>query len=239
MMRLNKYLASCGISSRRKADLLITSGLVKVNGESIYLLGTSINEVKDKVEVGGKKASWSQNKVYIILNKLPGYVTTRSDPQGRKTVFDLLPNLKERLFPVGRLDYDAAGLLLLTNDGELANRLMHPRYEVPKIYQVWVKGKVSRDSFNKLTSGVALPDGPAKADSVRLLRQSFHESMLEVVLKEGKKREVKMLCEAIGHPVRRLVRVALGGLRLGNLGPGKWKRLSLQEIQNLYKSSKS
>ena len=238
-MRLNKYLASCGVSSRRKADLLISSGLVKVNGESIYILGTSINEVKDKVEVGGKKARLSQNKVYIILNKLPGYVTTRSDPQGRKTVFDLLPNLKERLFPVGRLDYDAAGLLLLTNDGELANRLMHPRYEVPKIYQVWVKGKVSRDSFKKLTSGVALPDGPAKADSVRLLRQSFHESMLEVVLKEGMKREVKMLCEAIGHPVRRLVRVALGGLRLGNLGPGKWKRLSLQEIQNLYKSSKS
>jgi len=238
MMRLNKYLASCGIASRRKADLLISSGLVKVNGELVYILGTSINEVKDKVEVDGKKAGLAQNKVYILLNKLPGFVTTQSDPQGRRTVFNLLPNQKERLFPVGRLDYDAAGLLLLTNDGELANYLTHPRYEVPKTYKVWVKGRVPPDALRKLTMGVTLEDGPAKAESARLLRHSEGESLIEIVLQEGRNREVKRLCEAIGHPVWRLMRMALGNLRLGTLEPGKWRRLTPREVQGLYKSPK-
>lgn len=238
MMRLNKYLASCGVASRRKADMLISSGQVSVNGQPVYILGTSIDEHKDKVEVDGKGVGLSRNKVYILLNKLPGYVTTKSDPQGRKTVFALLPALKERLFSVGRLDYDAGGLLILTNDGELANRLMHPRYEVPKTYHVWVKGKVSPESLQKLVTGLTLPDGPAKAEQARLLKQSYQDSLIELVLKEGKKREVKHLCEGIGHPVKSLVRVALGSLKLGNLEPGKWRRLSPREVQGLKDASK-
>ncbi len=237
-MRLNKFLASCGVASRRKADLLITSGRVSINGVTVYELGTSVNELKDKVELDGKHLTLAQDKVYILLNKLPGYVTTRSDPQGRKTVFDLLPAFKERLFSVGRLDYDAGGLLLLTNDGELANRLMHPRYEVPKTYHAWVEGKVSQASLHKLVTGILLEEGLAKAEQARVIRQSYQDSLLEIVLKEGRKREVKHLCEAIGHPVKSLIRVALGSLKLGNLEPGKWRRLSPKEVQGLHRSPK-
>jgi len=237
-MRLNKYLASCGIASRRKADLIISSGRVVVNSITIYDLGISVDELKDKVDVDGKRISPVGNKVYLLLNKLPGYVTTRSDPQGRRTVFYLLPNMKERLFSVGRLDYDAAGLLLLTNDGELANRLTHPGYEVPKTYRAWVEGSVSQDSLQQLTQGVTLEDGPAKAEAASLIRKAAGESVIEIVLKEGRKREVKRLCQAIGHPVRRLLRIGLGSLKLGDLEPGKWRKLSSREVQGLYRSPK-
>jgi len=238
MERLNKFLASCGVASRRGADLLIGSGRVFVNGKPVYELGISVDEDKDRVEVDGQRVRPSSDKVYLLLNKLPGYVSTRSDPLGRRTVFDLLPRMRERVFSVGRLDYDAAGLLLLTNDGDLTNFLTHPRYEVSKTYQTWVRGRVPPDALRRLVKGVALEDGPAKAQSARLIRHAEGESLIEIVLQEGRNREVKRLCEAVGHPVKRLFRIALGDLRLGSLAPGKWRKLTPKEVQGLYKSRK-
>ena len=232
VMRLQKFLANAGVSSRRKAEELIAAGRVKVNGKVVTELGTKIDDTKDVVAVSGKQIK-SAETVWIALHKPRGYLSTRKDPQGRPTVYDLLPRELHGLFYVGRLDLDSEGLLLLTNDGDTANRMLHPRYEVERVYEVLVRGEVKPDKIDMLLEGVELDDGVATAESVRVLGVVRNEMRLRVSLREGKKREVRRMFWAVGHKVLRLKRLSYGPIKLGRLPEGKWRRLTDAELAAL------
>jgi 23S rRNA pseudouridine2605 synthase len=224
-MRLNAYLARAGIASRRGADELIKAGRVRVNGKPGQL--NTFVERRDRVEVDGAEVT-AQRLAYVLLNKPAGTVTTARDPQGRRTVVDLV-DLPERIVPVGRLDLDTTGALLLTNDGELAHRLAHPRYGIEKVYVAHVDGEPGDDALRMLAEGVELEDGLTAPARVRRLGRS----RIELTLHEGRNRQVKRMCEAIGHPVRRLHRSAYAGLTLGRLEPGTWRELEPSEVERL------
>ncbi len=236
-MRLQKYLARAGVASRRASEDMIRDGRVKVNGEVVTEMGVKV-AADDRVEVDGRVVA-PEPPVWVKLNKPPGYVTTRDDPQGRPTVYDLLPKRFEGLFHVGRLDLDSEGLLLLTNEGGVANRLMHPSYEVDRVYVVDVVGDVDHATRRKLLAGVELDDGPARAHKVEVLDReragpgagASPHSRVRVLMREGRKREVRRIFDAVGHPVRRLVRERLGPIRLGDLPTGKWRELSAKELE--------
>ena len=234
-VRLNKFLSMTGICSRRKADDLIFAGSVTVNGKIEKSPGYQIGP-RDKVSVNGKSVYLSNIKVYIALNKPPQLVTTRHDPQGRNTVFDCLPNfLKEKnIFPIGRLDYFSEGLLLFTNDGELANRLMHPRYEHEKIYEVKIRGKVEKSKMDKFASGIVLPDG-TKFLPIEIIRENYNEqdTTLTLKLREGKNREIRKICESLNLTILYLKRIAIANIRLGNLKKGQWRKLGAKEVAAL------
>ncbi len=224
-MRLNAFLARAGVSSRRGADKLITDGRVTVNGE-VGQLNDEVSD-SDKVELDGKPV-FVQALRYILLNKAASYVTTLHDPEGRPKVTDLV-DVYERVVPVGRLDFDTTGALLLTNDGELANRLMHPSFEIDKVYSVRVEGNITGETLNKLSNGVALEDGqtsPAKA--VRL-----NNNEIELTLHEGRKRQVKRMVAAVGLKFVSLERTRYGSLSLNGLKPGQWRELTPEEINQL------
>jgi 23S rRNA pseudouridine2605 synthase len=224
-MRLNAYLARAGVASRRAADDLIKAGRVSVNGrpgELNTVVGTG-----DTVEVDGRPVE-KQAPAYLLLNKPPGVVTTARDPHGRPTVVGLVP-AEPRVVPVGRLDADTTGALLLTNDGELAHRLAHPRYEVDKVYEAEVEGDPSADALQRLREGVELDDGRTAPAQVRRVGRG----RLELTIHEGRKHQVKRMCEAVGHPVRRLHRSRYAGLGLGGLRPGEWRPLTAQELARL------
>lgn len=232
--RLQKVLSRAGIASRRTAEQMIQLGRVQVNGETITRLGTMVDPQNDRILVDGRLLSSPRAHVYFLLHKPIGVVSTLNDPQGRPTVRDLLPRVRERVYPVGRLDYDSSGLLLLTNDGELTERLLHPRYQVPRIYHAKVKGTPAPETLQALRDGVALDDGTvAKASEVAILRITFKKAWLSVALREGRNREVRRMCEAVGHPVEKLVRVQFGSLSLGNLEPGDYRPLTVSEIAEL------
>lgn len=233
--RLAKYLARSGVASRRRAEGLITAGRVTVNGRVVTTPVFNVDPDRDTVTVDGRPVR-PERKVYLMLHKPPGYLSTVSDPQGRPTVLDLVPRIG-RLYPVGRLDADSEGLLLLTNDGELTVLLTHPRYHVPKTYRVWVAGIPNQEDLGRLTRGVVLEDGPTAPARVRLVRAGRGEAVLEITLFEGRKRQIRRMCEAIGHPVRRLVRVGLGPLRLGDLPPGRWRELRPDEVAALRRAA--
>jgi 23S rRNA pseudouridine2605 synthase len=234
-IRLNKFLSQAGVASRREADSMIAEGKVKVNGQIIRELGSKIDPNKDKVEVEGKSVKRSENLVYLILNKPQGFLVTLKDPFGRPTVTQLLPALRERIFPIGRLDYDSCGLLILTNDGELAFRLAHPRFEVRKTYMVKVKGEPGASALSGLEKGIFLKGKKtAPAEIVRIAGGSGN-TVLKVEIYEGRKREVKRMFEAIGHKVLHLQRVGFGGLKLGKLKEGKWRFLTPKEVDLLKK----
>ena len=227
-MRLNAYLARAGVASRRKADELITAGRVRVNGEPGQL--NTFVERGDRVEVDGEEVT-AQRLAYVLLHKPSATVTTAHDPQGRPTVVDLV-DVPERVVPVGRLDADTTGALLLTNDGPLAHRLAHPRYAVEKVYEVEVEGEPDERVLARLRAGVDLDDGrtaPAKA-------RRIGPSELELVLHEGRNRQVKRMCEAVGHPVRRLHRSRYAGLEIEDLEPGAWRELTSEEVASLSSS---
>ena len=228
-MRLNAYLARSGVASRRRADELIRDGRVRVNGEPGEL-NTVVGRF-DVVEVDGARVQ-RQRLAYVLLNKPSGVVTTASDPQGRRTVVDLVP-LEPRVVPVGRLDIDTTGALLLTNDGDLAHRLAHPRYGVPKIYEVDVAGSPSVDVVARLRTGVELDDGPTAPALVRVLGRGPHWTRLELTLHEGRNRQVKRMCEAVGHPVRRLRRTRYSALDVDGLAIGEWRELTSGEVAAL------
>lgn len=228
-MRLNAYLARSGVASRRRADELIRDGRVRVNGEPGEL-NTVVGRY-DVVEVDGARVE-RQRLAYVLLNKPSGVVTTASDPQERRTVVDLVP-LEPRVVPVGRLDIDTTGALLLTNDGDLAHRLAHPRYGVPKVYEVDVAGSPSADVVARLRDGVELDDGPTAPARVRVLGREPHWTRLELTLHEGRNRQVKRMCEAVGHPVRRLRRTRYAALDVGGLPIGEWRELTPKEIAAL------
>jgi pseudouridine synthase len=224
-VRLNAYLARAGVASRRKADELIKAGRVTVNGEQGQL-NTFVAAV-DRVEVDGEPVA-KQRLAYVLLHKPPGVVTTASDPQGRPTVVDLVGH-EARVVPVGRLDVDTTGALLLTNDGELAHRLAHPRYGVDKVYEAEVDGEPGEDDLRRLRDGVELDDGVTAPARVRLLAPS----RVELILHEGRNRQVKRMLEAVGHRVRSLHRPRYAGLTLDGLAPGEWRELSSDEIDAL------
>ena len=206
--------------------------MVKVNGKVVTELGTTVSAT-DKVELNGKPVSIEKNKVYIMLNKPSGYVTTVHDPQGRKTVMDLIQDLNERVYPVGRLDYDTSGLLLLTNDGELAYKMTHPSYEILKVYIAAVKGHPSQETIRSLESGVGI-DGYVTAPArVKVVEQYNNKTKLEITIHEGRNRQVRKMCEAVGYPVTMLKRIKLGCLELNDLKPGQWRFLTKHEIKKL------
>ena len=234
IVRLNRYLSMCGVTSRRKADRLIEEGRVKVNGEVVRELGVKIDPEIDRVEVDGKEVKPLQKR-YIILNKPCCYLTQLGKSQnGKRTIEELIKDVPVRVFPVGRLDYNTEGLLLLTNDGELANRVLHPKYKLPKVYIALVKGKVSNNTLRKMRHGTELEDGFAKPDDVKIVRYMGNNTLLEIVFHEGRKHIVKRFLSAFDHHVIRLKRTALGPIKLGKLPPGKWRELSERELRQLF-----
>jgi pseudouridine synthase len=234
-VRLNKFLARAGIASRRAADVLVSQGRVRVNGRVVERPGLQVDEDRDRVEVDGRPVRVDRRPVYILLNKPAGCLVTMNDPRGRPTVAQLLPGLPPGVVPAGRLDFNTEGLLLLTNDGELAFRLTHPRYEVPKTYLVRVDGEIPAEALSRIGRGTVLDGVPARPDKVVLLERGPRHSLVRVELHEGKKREVRRLFEAAGCRVTRLRRVALAGLTLKNLPSGRWRTLTPRELARLRK----
>ncbi len=230
--RIQKVLARAGVGSRRAVEEMVVEGRVTVNGQ-VARLGRRIDPEHDTVEVDGVAVGLRADLVYYLLNKPPGAVTTASDPQGRPTVVALVPD-QPRVHPVGRLDVDSEGLLLLTNDGELTHRLTHPSFGVEKEYLAEVEGRPRRGALRRLREGVELGDGPARAVAVSLP----DPSVIRIVVHEGRNRLVRRMCEAVGHPVIRLVRTRIGPLALHKLPPGQWRELTLDEVRELERSAK-
>lgn len=231
-IRLQKYIADCGVTSRRKAEELIVEGRVTVNTKVASVLGTKVNPSKDVVEVDGSLIDLSSvSKVYLVMNKPRGMVTTVSDPEGRATVMELIKEVSERVYPVGRLDYLSEGLLILTNDGELANKVMHPSFNVTKVYEVKVFGLISPKIIRILREGVTVDGDFLKPLSVRHIRQLEHKTWLEFTLGEGKNREIRKLCEAAGLTVDKLKRVAIGGLSIKGIAPGNYTYLTKPQLE--------
>jgi 23S rRNA pseudouridine2605 synthase len=227
-------LAQAGVASRRGAEEFIREGRVSVNGQIVKELGTTVDPDSDEVCLDGKPLAVSRRKEYLLFYKPKLCVTTLSDPQGRQTVMDFIPDTGIRLFPVGRLDYDAEGLLLLTNDGPLSNRLQHPRYGVHKTYEVKVKGHPDNLALQQLRSGVRLEDGVTAPAEVVLLGVLPQAAWIRIVLHQGWNRQIKRMGEAVGHPVLKIKRVGYGPLSVGSLKPGSFRKLSKSEVRRLY-----
>ncbi|WP_153396003.1 pseudouridine synthase, partial [Ornithinicoccus halotolerans] len=236
-VRLQKLLAGAGWGSRRACERLITEGRVEVDGQVVTELGVRVDPARQRIHVDGTRVVLDDSKVYLALNKPAGTVSTMSDDQGRRSLADLVGHRAERLFHVGRLDADTTGLLLLTNDGELAHRLQHPSYAVAKTYVARVPGPVPRDLGRRLRAGVELEDGPVAVDSFRVVDSAPGEALVELVLHEGRKHVVRRLLAAVGHPVRSLSRVQVGPVRLGELRPGKTRPLTPEEVGALYRAA--
>ena len=233
-IRLQKVLAAAGIGSRRACEVLIGEGRVSVNDATVAEQGMRVDPETDVIRVDGMRIQTSSGQVYLALNKPKGMVTAMTDPEGRPAVGDLVADRRERLFHVGRLDADTEGLLLLTNDGELAHRLAHPSYEVPKTYLAELLGPLPRDVGRQLRAGVELEDGMARVDSFKLVDSAANRVLVEIVLHEGRKHIVRRMLEAVGHPVQRLVRTAVGPVQLGAQKSGRLRPLSRQELGALY-----
>jgi len=231
-------MARAGVASRRRCEVLIAEGKVKVNGKPVTTPGLKIDPLRDRVEVDGQLLKKPEKKVYLLLYKPTGYVSTVSDPRGRRKVTDLLRGIKQRVYPVGRLDYDTEGLLILTNDGALAYALTHPRHEVPKTYRALVQGVPSRQQIESLQKGVELEDGPTAPARVRMTSSRKSNALLEITIREGRNRQVRRMCEHIGHPVLSLKRVRVGPLEIGDLQPGQFRHLTVKEVHRLKKAAK-
>jgi 23S rRNA pseudouridine2605 synthase len=230
-IRLQKVIADCGVTSRRKAEGYILDGRVTVNEITVTELGTKVNPHKDMIQVDGMTLELAAvDKVYIVMNKPRAYITTLSDPEGRPTVMELIYGVKQRIFPVGRLDYLSEGLLILTNDGDLANMIMHPKYEVEKVYEVKVFGHVSEALLARIKRGVMTEDGLLKPKSVRVIEQLPNKTWLEFRLNEGKNREIRKICEAVELTVDKLRRVAIEGLNIQTLPVGQYMFTTRKEL---------
>jgi len=230
-IRLNKYLAQAGVASRRYADVLIERGKVRVNGKTVREMGTLV-EPGDKVDVSGTPVRPHTEVVYLVLHKPAGVVTTMRDPQRRRTIAEMLPR-GPRVVPVGRLDYETNGVLLLTNDGELANRLLHPRYGVEKTYRATIAGRLSAQNVRRLNEGVVTPEFEAAGAKVRVVAVRKENSVVDVTIHEGRNRQVRKMFEALGHPVLLLTRLRFGPVSLGDLPAGQTRPLSAKELAAL------
>ena len=234
-MRINKYIALCGVASRRKAEELILAGKVKVNDNIVTELSYQVDEENDVVKVDDKIIKEENKLVYILLNKPEGYITTVKDQFDRESVLDLVTDIKERVYPIGRLDYETSGLLLLTNDGDLTYKLTHPKHEVDKTYVARVKGKLTPDEIKMFKSGLKIEDyvtAPAKLKVIRY-DEKTNVSLLEIKIHEGKNRQVRKMCKAINHPVLRLKRTAIGKIKIGECEIGKYRYLTEDEVKYL------
>ena len=234
--RLQKVLAAAGLGSRRHCEELILAGRVEVDGKVITELGTRVGLGQEQIRVDGIRLR-RPKRVYYALNKPPGVVCTNRDPSGRPRAVDLIPAVRERLFTVGRLDLHSDGLILLTNDGELANQLTHPRYGVRKTYRVLVAGHPGREVTGRLRRGVRLAEGVAKVSGVRVKKQHKQSTLLEIVLDEGRNRQIRRILARVGHKVLRLTRIGIGPLRLGHLAPGEYRRLGRREVDALRRAA--
>lgn len=237
-VRLQKHLAECGVASRRKSEELIEMGKVKVNGHIAHL-GDKIDPKRDKITVRGKVVIPVQEKVYIMLHKPRGFVTTMNDEKDRRCVADLLKGIDQRVFPVGRLDKDSEGLLLLTNDGELANLLTHPSSYVNKTYRVTVKGEVSDEKLDKLSSGVLIDGVKTQPCDVFVAEKKEDRTVLIFIIHEGRNRQIRKMCESVSLDVLRLKRTEIAGVKLGMLSQGKWRNLNEKELHRLRSVSSS
>ena len=229
-MRLQKYMALCGVASRRASEELIKNGQVQVNGKVVLEMGTVVDPEKDRVSVDGKTVRPEKKKVYIMLNKPVGIVTSLKDEKGRTVVTDLIEGVDERIYPVGRLDSDTSGLLLLTNDGELAFKLTHPSKRIFKKYIAIVEGLPNKGELERLRNGIKIDGRVTSKAKVKVLKNFGEDSILEIEIFEGRNRQVKKMCEAVNHPVKKLKRVAFGELQLGGLEAGNWRFLNDEEL---------
>ncbi|HEY1306591.1 MAG TPA: pseudouridine synthase [Vicinamibacterales bacterium] len=235
MQRLQKVLSQAGIASRRAAEKLIAEGRVSVNGQTIRAMGVKADPVVDDIRVDGRRVKSAERPRYILLNKPKGYVTTRSDPQRRPTVIDLLSGVREYVYPVGRLDYDSEGLLLLTNDGDLAARLTHPRHGVERTYEARVAGMPDEEALRRLRAGIPLDGHRTLPATVVLVneRRRDRDGVLLLTIREGRNRQVRRMCEAVGHPVKALRRTRIGPLQDRRLRVGQWRELTEREVEKL------
>jgi 23S rRNA pseudouridine2605 synthase len=236
-VRLQKVLAEAGVGSRRACEVLISTGRVQVDGHVVRELGVRIDPSRHTVHVDGMRLQLDSSRVYLAFNKPAGVVSTMKDESGRPSLADYVGDRKERLFHVGRLDSDTEGLILLTNDGELAHRLQHPSYGVLKTYLAEIDGPVARDAGRRLREGIELDDGPVRVDSFKVVDSQPGKALVEVVLHEGRKHIVRRALDAVGHPVHRLVRVQMGPVRLGDLRQGRWRVLTATETGQLFEAA--
>lgn len=233
-IRLQKYVAECGFMSRRAAEKEIEAGNITVNGEAVEV-GRVIDPARDKVRYKGRPVLRKRNshKLYLMLNKPRGYLTTMSDDKDRKCVASLVKDVGERVYPVGRLDYESEGMLLLTNDGDLANKLMHPKHHVPKTYNVRVEGNVTKEQLSQLSSAMEIDGYTIKPVECKILRSKNGYTVLEMVLCEGRNRQIRKMCEQVGLEISYLRRIAIGDIELGDLRSGKWRWLTKEQIKFL------
>lgn len=236
--RLQKIISAAGIDSRRHAEKLITAGRVSVNDVVVRELGVKADAEKDIIRVDGKIISVEKTMVYVALYKPAGYVTTLSDPEHRPTVVDLIGDVPERVYPVGRLDYDSEGLLFLTNDGDFAQKIQHPRFQMPKIYRVKIQGRLTKDELMQMGKGIKLEDGTFRPENIQIEKFNDKSCWLTLTLREGKNRIIRRGFEAAGHRVARLVRESIGAVSLGPLKEGTWRHLTKKEIGQLLAGSK-
>lgn len=234
-MRLNKYIAQAGVASRRKADELIANGNVKINGQTVREMGVDVKE-EDQVEVNGRSVKAAKKFVTIMLNKPKGFITSMADEKGRPMVTDLLSDIEERLFPVGRLDFNTSGLLLMTNDGDLAQRLMHPQHKVYKTYRARVSGHLSNEKVAKLAKGIDIGGFVTSPARVSIIKQGDRSAIVEIQIFEGRNRQVRKMFAAVGNKVMELERVAIGELRMGHLKEGHYRKLTPKEVEYLKNS---
>ncbi len=231
-IRLQKYLSECGVASRRKAEEMIAAGKVKVNGKPATI-GDKINPKQDTVVVAGKKIRKSKKNTYIMLHKPRGFITTLNDEMGRKCVAQLVEDVGTRIYPVGRLDRDSEGLLLLTDDGEFANALTHPTHHVPKTYRVTVRPTITEEQITALTTGIEIDGRMTMPSEVRVIEKKEGRVVLEIIIYEGRNRQIRKMCETLGLEVARLKRTQIGSVKLGMLKPGDWRNLTDEEVHKL------
>lgn len=236
-IRLQKYLAMCGIASRRKAEEYIAAGRVTIDGRVTTAMGIKVNPDLQQVLFDGKPVKFSEQKVYYLLNKPKGYVTTVADPQGRPIVTDLIKKCKQRIFPVGRLDLDTEGALLLTNDGDLAQKMQHPRFGVKKSYEALVAGRPQQKKLELLKKGILIEEKKTSPADVAVLKKYTKSSLIRIIIHEGRKRQVRKMFAAIDHPIISLKRTAYGKLSLDDLAPGAYRRLNKEDLKNIFKKN--
>lgn len=236
--RLQKVMAHAGVASRRESEQLILDGKVKVNGQKVTELGVKVDPTRDQIKVNNQVIKGKEKRVYYIVNKPRGYLTTVTDDRGRKTILDLVKGIDERIYPVGRLDYNSEGLLILTNDGRLANQLMHPRYRIRKWYLVEVSSEFQDQDLHTMRAGIKLDDGMTQEAYVEILQSSPEKSLIKIGIAEGRNRQVRRMCEALGYYVKRLIRTQIGPLKLGKLSTGSYRSLTPAEISKLKQAVK-
>ena len=231
--RVQKIISAAGIASRRHAEKLITAGRVSINNVVVTELGVKADAQKDVIRIDGTTIGVEKTLLYIALHKPAGYITTLDDPEKRPTVIDLLPDVPERIYPVGRLDYDSSGLLLLTNDGDFAQKMQHPRFQTPKVYRVKIQGRLSKEELKQISKGVKLPDGMFKPENMQLEKFNDKSCWIRLTLRDGKNRIIRRGFENAGYRVARLVREAIGSLTLEGLKEGEWRHLTTKEVNQL------